>query len=390
MEKGASVKRRLRWGGGLVLACANLACSTSGSNQTTPEGSTAVVGDDAGSGEASRSAVDAPDDTFCTDASFEAGFGDDAAPDAAPLTFVHSSGTQILAGNGQPLILTGVGLGDWFEQEGYMWNFQGAYADRTSRIKAMMTDLIGADATAAFWQSWYDNFVTEADVARMAQLGFNSVRLPLHYALLLPPGQTTFNEQGFQYLTNFVEWCSHYGMYVIFDMHCAPGGQTGANIDDSADNVPDLFTTPSDQDALVTIWTEIARVFADNPTVAGYDLLNEPLGPGFPQYNAQLWPLYQRITQSIRTVDPNHMLIVEGTSNSLGWADDWTTLGPPFDGNMAYSYHKYWNDPTLASIQTFLDYRTMWKAPIWMGESGENTDAWYEEVFPTAVSQGIG
>ncbi len=397
MQLGRTIRNMECW---TALLAGVAACG-----QTSANG--APVGDDAGPGvtqDASGGAVDASNDgwpaspgadasldaSFGADASRDARFGDDAAQDAAPdaalATFVHASGTQIVDGTGKPLILRGLGLGDWFEPEGYMWNFSGSRGDRPRRINDRITELIGATAAAAFWQSWYDNFITEADVARMAELGFNSVRLAMHYGLLLPDGQTSFNEQGFQYLTNLVGWCSHHGIWVILDLHCAPGGQTGYNIDDSVNDTPDLFTTPANQDRLVMLWTEIARRFAGNPTVAGYDLLNEPLQPAFTQYDAQLWPLYQRVGKSIRTVDPNHMLIVEGAS----WANDWTTLGAPFDGNIAYSFHKYWNDPSQASLQAYINYRTMWQAPIWLGESGENSDDWYKQVFPECESDDIG
>ena len=43
----------------------------------------------------------------------------------------------------------------------------------------------------------------------------------------------TKNQNGFEILDEVIGWCKEAGIYVILDMHDAPGGQTGDNIDDS-------------------------------------------------------------------------------------------------------------------------------------------------------------
>jgi hypothetical protein len=80
------------------------------------------------------------------------------------------------------------------------------------------------------------------------------------------------------------------------------------------------------------------------------------------------------------------MLIVEGAN----WADDWSSLGSPFDDNMAYSFHKYWDATDQGSIQGYLTSQTKWMRPIWCGESGENNDSWYQAAFPLLESNSMG
>jgi len=317
----------------------------------------------------------------------------------APVGFVHADGARLLDGSGSPLLLRTAALGNWLLNEGYMWRFMGPAGDRGRRIEQRIVELIGETDAAAFWQSFRNGYVTEADFFRISSLGFNSVRLAINARLLMPEGQTAFDENEFRHLEDVVEWGTRQGVYVIFDMHGAPGGQTGTNIDDDADNTPALFTNAMNQDRLVALWTEIARRFSDRTIVLGYDLLNEPLPgttPNFlPLYRTQLWPLYQRVSQAIRAVDPNHVLIVEGGN----WANDWTTLGPPYDANMMYSFHKYCfsctaadlaASETVSSIQTYLAYRTAWNRPIWCGEAGENTNAWYRAVYQMFEDNGVG
>jgi endoglucanase len=370
------------------------ACGHSSSNTGTTIDSPIVDGSainvDSGSSTA-PGAADASggfeDGQATGDAATESDAATGADADAAPASFVHAQGATLLDPNGQPLLLRGVNLGNWLEYEGYLWLFDGSRGDRTWEIVQRVVDLIGDAGAATFWQNYKTNYTTEADIARLATLGFNSVRVPMTASFLMPDGQDAFDDQEFGYLQNVVDWGAKHGIYVIFDMHAAPGGQNGQNIDNDSTGQPSLFIDSTNQDRLVALWTEIARRFQGSSAVAGYDLLNEPLPePTYSQYVPQLYPLYQRVGQAIRTVDSHHMLIVEGAN----WADDWSSLGPPFDDNMAYSFHKYWDATDISTIQGYIQYRTMWMRPIWCGETGENDDSWYQAVFPLLESNDIG
>jgi len=308
--------------------------------------------------------------------------------DAAPATgFVHVEDGRLVDGAGAPLLLRSMSVGNWLFPEGYMWQLDGPRGDRPRRIEQRIVELIGADRAAAFWTAYRDNFLAEADIARMHELGFNAIRLAMNARHLAPDGDgTTLDDEALGYLTRTVDWCRRHGVYVILDMHGAPGGQTGANIDDNENDRPDLYTVPAHQDRLVAIWTALARRFADDPTVLGYDLLNEPIAPDFASLNDRLWPIYLRVGAAIRAVDPHHTLIVEGAQ----WANNWSALHEPFDDNLIYSFHKYWDDPGDASIRGYLDGRTRWNRPLWTGEIGENDDDWYRAVFPMLERNDVG
>jgi len=156
-------------------------------------------------------------------------------------------------------------------------------------------------------------------------------------------------------------------------MHAAPGGQTGANIDDSW-GYPWIYDSPQEQQHAIDVWKRIASHYRDSETVLGYDLLNEPI-PHFPElkkYNNQLEPLYRRIVAAIREVDKNHIVILGGAQ----WDTNFSVFSPPFDSNVMYTFHKYWMKPEQAEIQQYVDFRDKYHVPIWMSESGENTDEW--------------
>lgn len=302
---------------------------------------------------------------------------------AAAPGFAKTAGTQILGSDGNPLLLRGINLGGWLVQEGYIMHIPGFGSP--SSIQAMIQDLLGTADTEQFYQLYTSNYITEQGIALIAQWGLNSVRVPFHYRLVYDPVSRTFLQPGFDLLGSLVGWCKKYGIYVILDMHCAPGGQNAGNISDSDGSVARLWTDVSNQDQTVAIWTEIARRFADEPGVLGYDLLNESVLPaGYS--NASLMSLYQRIGAAIRTVDGNHILFVEGNQ----WATDFSGLTPRFDSNMVYRFHKYWNATTQDTIQAYLNLRDAAGAPLWLGEFGENSNAWGYDVIQLAQRNGIG
>jgi endoglucanase len=306
-------------------------------------------------------------------------------------TFLHTQGQDIVNENGDKIMLRGVGLGNWLLPEGYMWKF-GNEADRPRRIEKLVSDLIGPDNAKHFWSEFRKNYIAEADIQRIAQLGYNSVRPALNSRLFVTDGNpAAYSEEGFALLDNLVKWCKANGVYVIIDMHAAGGGQTGRNIDDSANDRPELFMDQKYQDELVNLWTTIAKRYQDEPTVAGYDLLNEPLpsSTGAAQmYKSQLEPLYKRITQAVRKIDSKHIIIVEGAD----WANDWSVFTQPFDKNMVYQFHYYcWDNPTtLKSIQKYLDYRARLNAPVWVGETGERDNAIYWATTEYFETHNIG
>ena len=315
----------------------------------------------------------------------------ETVPANKTLPWLHTQGHNFVDDAGNKVFFRGVGLGNWMLPEGYMWKF-GKNGDRPRKIEQLITDMIGPEQAGVFWKSFHRNYIAEADIKRIAELGFNSVRPALNSRLFLTEGENPqFVDEGFQLLDSLVNWCGKYGLYVIIDMHGAPGGQTGANIDDSADNQPELFMDKKNQDRLVKLWVKIAQRYKDNSTVAAYDLLNEPLPENTgaaEKYKDQLMPLYERVTKAIREVDPKHMIVVEG----YNWANNWSLFTKKFDNNMFFQFHYYcWGRPDhLNSIQKYLDKRNELDAPVWVGETGEQGKAIYWATTQYFEANNIG
>ncbi|HEV8369373.1 MAG TPA: glycoside hydrolase family 5 protein [Pyrinomonadaceae bacterium] len=300
--------------------------------------------------------------------------------------FVTTHGKQIVSADGKPLLLKGINLGNWLLPEGYMFKFKTANSPRL--IHTFINQLIGEDDGRRFWKTYRDNYITQDDIHFLKRGGFNSVRVPFNYRLFVSADDSTKLEgEGYALLDRVVSWCRQEGLYVILDMHAAPGGQTGDNIDDSW-GYPFLFENSESQELTVRIWQKIAGRFHSDPTVLGYDLLNEPIATYFDAnyFNPKLEPLYRKIVAGIRAVDKNHIIFLGGAQ----WNNNFKVFGPPFDSKLAYTFHKYWFDVNQTAIQEYVDFRDKYDVPVWMGESGENTDEWVSSYRTLLERNEIG
>jgi endoglucanase len=300
--------------------------------------------------------------------------------------FVMTRGKDLIAMDGKPLLLKGINLGNWLLPEGYMFKFKNANSPR--RIQTVINELVGEDEGRRFWKTYHQNYITLEDIRFIKQSGFNSVRVPFNYRLFVSDAAPTKLEgEGYQLLDHVVAWCRKEKLYVILDMHAAPGGQTGDNIDDSW-GYPFLFESAESQDLIVNIWRKIAARFRNEPTVIGFDLLNEPIAHHFDvaNLNPKLEPLYRKIVAGIREVNRNQLIFLGGAQ----WDTNFKVFGPPFDAKLVYTFHKYWMEVNKGAIQDYLDFRDKYNVPVWMGESGENTDEWISSFRKLLEANNIG
>ena len=304
---------------------------------------------------------------------------------------IRALGTTIVDENQDEVLLRGVGLGGWMLQEGYMMNSNGG-ADTQHEFKEKLTLLVGPDNTNQFYQNWLDNFVTEADINAIANWGFNSVRVALHYNLLTLPiedepieGENTWIEEGFERIDELMSWCSANNIYLILDLHAAPGGQgSDAAISDYDPDKPSLWESELNRDKTVALWGQLADRYKDEPWMGGYGLLNEV--NWWPLDGSVLRAFYIETTQAIRAVDQNHIIFIGGNS----WSNDFSGLTPPWDSNLVYEFHKYWSYNDTESIQWVLDMQNQHNIPLWCGETGENSNVWYKDAMSLYETNNIG
>ena len=122
----------------------------------------------------------------------------------------------------------GVNLGSHFIIEPWMaydeWNSMGCgdLNDEWSCVKEL-----GQDAADAVFAKHWDTWTTQDDIANISSLGLNVIRIPVGFwlkeDLVL---ETEYYPRGaLQYLDRLVGWAADAGLYVVMDLHGAPGSQ---------------------------------------------------------------------------------------------------------------------------------------------------------------------
>ncbi|MDB5119189.1 MAG: glycosyl hydrolase family 5 [Sphingobacteriales bacterium] len=316
-------------------------------------------------------------------------------------SFLKVKDKLIVNEQGEKVILRGMGLGGWMLQEGYM--FRLSNLGQQYKIREGIQDLVGAEKAAQFYDKWLKNHTRKIDIDSMASWGFNSIRLPIHFDLYTLPvdqepvvGQNTWIEKGFAMTDSLLSWCKANKMYLILDLHAAPGGQgNDLPISDRHPDKPSLWQSEANKQKTIALWRKLAERYVDEPGIGGYDIINEP-NWGFEKSedfrgteetkNEPLRKLMMDITTAIRQVDKKHIIIIEGN----GFGNNYRGVLPAWDDNMVLSFHKYGNFNTTSAIQSFLDLREKYNIPLWLGESGENSNTWFTEAIGLVEKNDIG
>jgi aryl-phospho-beta-D-glucosidase BglC (GH1 family) len=316
--------------------------------------------------------------------------------------YLKVDGKRIVDEKGNNVLLRGMGLGGWMLQEGYMLGVE-KIGQQQHVIKKNIADLIGTQKTEVFYDTWLANHTRKIDIDSMASWGFNSIRLAMHYNLYTLPvekepvaGQNTWLDKGFAMTDSLLNWCKANEVYLILDLHGAPGGQgNDLNIADRDPSLPSLWQSDANKQKTIALWRKLAERYVNEPWVGAYDIINEP-NWGFTkaddkngcneENNAPLRQLMVDITETIREVDKKHIIIIEGNC----WGNNYRGVFPLWDNNLVVSFHKYWSFNDEATIKGPLDIREEHNVPIWLGESGENSNPWFRDALHLIEERNIG
>lgn len=329
--------------------------------------------------------------------------------------YLHTLGVTNLDMNDRPIVLRGVDLGSWLWPEYYMMGSlslpaygnagtgTGGIANYYDGLVAAIQDVLGGDTnlTAQVLGAYWSNFITPADIAFLHTNGFNSVRVPFtfeeffhvtNWANNYPANGYDINT-GFTYLDNLVSWCSSNGIYVIPDMHVAPGGPNNYSVTNYGGalntNTASVFANPANLALAEHLWGRIAAHYATNPWIGGYDLLNEPVNTslGGQVGSPILANTYSNLVKTIRAVDPNHLLLCEGDYYaSTLWDVDNTGWNDP-DTNLSFSDHDYGSPLPLGTANRSTCVGA--NVPDWAGEFGINSTLWYNQILATTYQNPV-
>jgi endoglucanase len=329
-----------------------------------------------------------------------------AAPAASGLGagYWHTSGSQILDSSNNPVRIAGI---NWYGFE--------------------TTD----ELAHGLWVQDYHAVVDD-----IRNLGYNTIRIPFSNQMvespIVPTNLSYYNTgpintdlkglNSLQILQKIVAYAGQDGLKVILDDHRSEAGNTA-----EANGL--WYTSTYTNQNWVNDWTTIATMFANNPTVIGFDLRNEPHTPAGDTYaQGATWGTgdtstdvrlaYEAAGNAILKADPNALIFCEGISEypdssaSSGYDSTWwggdlqgvaqypVTLSAP--GHVVYSAHDYgpdlfqqtWFNSSTTSASLDAVWNHYWGyipqqgiAPLWVGEFGtDNTAA--DVSSSTAGSQG--
>lgn len=176
----------------------------------------------------------------------------------------------------------------------------------------------------------------EQDFRRVKAMGMNTIRFYMNYKTFENDNAPfVYKQSGWDWIDQNIAWAKKYNIHLILNIHVPQGGFQSQCKGDA------LWTTPSNQDRLVALWKAIASRYKNEPIIAGFDLLNEPT----PSVTVTNWKnLAQRIIDSIRTVDQNHLMIAEraiALGCDYGFNDGNNNFQPLKEENLMYTIHMY-------------------------------------------------
>ena len=284
--------------------------------------------------------------------------------------------------NGENVVLKGVNLGNWLLWETWM-GFVPEYTEDWAYYDTLqvLLDRFGEEKTAEIVKTYEDNFITEEDISQIEKLGFNCIRVPFWYRNFMTEELKWLSEnhddnKGFQKLDWLISTCEKYGIYVMLDLHGAPGGQSKNHCTGKAGR-NELYENEDMMNATIELWSVIAERYKNNKTVCAYDLLNEPQNNGGYEGDYS-WAAeseeavshtnkaYDTLYKAIREIDKNHIISFEGV-----WST--TVLPNPQEmgyENLLYQLHLYDSEKGMIRyrVDELKTARKDWGVAVVVGE----------------------
>jgi aryl-phospho-beta-D-glucosidase BglC (GH1 family) len=269
-------------------------------------------------------------------------------------SFLKAEGKVLRTENGKGKIvyLHGVNAGGYLVQE--FWMTPTAASGKVkaqSDILFTLEQRFGKEKAKELINTYEDSYWTDKDFDNIKQLGANCIRLPFWYRNLTEADGTVYDD-AFKRIDWFVTEAGKRGLYIILDMHGAPGSQNGSDhsgVDGGSKKkeASQFFfgsNATMNQQQYYSLWEKIADHYKGNPTIAGYDILNEPFctyrynsGLSDSTLHTLLYQIYNETYKRIRNRDPDHIIFMEATWDPSDLPDPHTYKWT----NVAYEYHNY-------------------------------------------------
>jgi endoglucanase len=318
------------------------------------------------------------------------------------MKMLQVQGKRIVDPQGKEVLLRGTCVGGWMNMEEFINGYPGA----EHQLRTVMGQELGEGKAQFFFDRMLDHFFSEDDVAFIRSLGATVVRLPLNYRHFESDSRPfEYLEKGFQRLDQAIQWCAKHNLYVILDLHSVQGWQNTDWHCDNASRHVYFWQHPHFQQRFYALWKEIGRRYRGNAAIAGYNIMNEPVsnapyGRFRNDYHSD-WEninrVYREAVATIRSVDPDHIIFLEGDY----FSSLFTGLESPFAPNLVYSSHNYnaggfgpgrypgqingefWDNEKQRQVFNGLQgtqFTQQHNVPLWVGEFGAAYNGPTEEI----------
>src|SRR5689334_14974300 len=220
-------------------------------------------------------------------------------------SWLKVSGESIANQKGETVYLRGFGLGGMLHME----NFIDGYAGNENAVREGLLKVLGKKRYDLFFNEFYRNYFTEEDAVYVESMGLNLIRIPVNYHLFEDDmNPCVIKQEAFSHFDRVINLCKKHHIYTIIDLHALPGFQNQHWHSDNPTHKALFWKHKHFQDRVVHLWEVLAEHYRDNAWVAGYNLINEPADPS----GQMLMPVYRRLYDAIRAVDPDHIQFLEG------------------------------------------------------------------------------
>ncbi len=179
----------------------------------------------------------------------------------------------------------------------------------------------------------FENFITKEDIAYIAALGFDHVRVPVDYNVLEDEAGNRI-ESGFNYLLKCREWCSEYHLNMLIDLHECYGYSFDPLKKDM--DRKKFFYDEALQDRFMNLWKQIAEAFSAYQDQVAFEPLNEVVL----EEVADAWnDLLAKYIGMMRKIVPNSYIVVGGVNYNAVLSVP--KLNVPLDDKIVYNFHCY-------------------------------------------------
>lgn len=255
--------------------------------------------------------------------------------------------------------IRGVNLGSLFVFE--PWLAGGLWDDMCgdAQAESECTASLGQEKANITFQNHWSTWILKSDFTNMTSVGLNTVRIPVGFWMKesLVFANETFPQGGMPYLEQVCEWAAEAGLYVIIDLHGAPGAQVANNsFTGIIANQPGFYVDwqfSRALDFLSYLTTEIHSNDAYR-TVGMIEIVNEPVRSSqaltmISSYYPEAFDVIRSVEEKLGVTSSNY-LTVQMMNENWGSGNPNSALNSSQISNAAYDDHRYIKYDTSVAV----------------------------------------